>query len=66
MMMMMMMMMMTMMMIIIIIIRRRIALRGAIRNFYNPLTAPQTASNTYVRVTRAKSCANYVQCIERL
>ena len=40
----MMMMMMMMMMI---------ALKGAIRDFYNFLTAPRTVSNTYAQVARA-------------
>ena len=49
--------------IIIIIV---IAFKGLIRDFYNPLTAPRTVSNTYAQVAMAKSCANHVQHIERL
>ena len=49
---------------IIIII---IAFKGAIRDFfYNLLTAPRTVSNMYTQVSRAQSCANHVQHIERL
>ena len=43
-----------------------IALKAANRDFYNLLTAPQTVSITYAQVTRAQSCANHVQHIERL
>ena len=43
-----------------------IALKGAIRDFYNLLTAPRTVSNTYAQVVKAQSCANHVQHIERL
>ena len=57
--MMMMMMMMTMTMMMII------ALKGAIRDFYNLLTALGTVSNTYAQVARAQSRANHVQHIER-
>ena len=46
--------------------RRRIVFKGAIRDFYNLLTAPPTVSNTYAQVARAQSCANHVQHIERL
>ena len=52
--------------IIIIIMIMIIALKGAFRDFYNLLTAPGTVSNTYAQVSRAQSCANYVQHIERL
>ena len=48
--------------IIIIII---IALKGAVRDFYNLLTVPRTVSNTYVQVARVQLCANHVQNIER-
>ena len=58
-----MMMMMMMMMTMIIII---IALKGAIRDFYNLLTAPRTVSNMYAHVARVRSCANHVQHIERV
>ena len=51
-----------MMMIMMIMI---IALKGAIRDFYNLLTAPRTVSNAYALVARAQSCANHVQHIER-
>ena len=40
-----------------------IALKGAVRDFYNLLTAPQTV---YAQVARAQSCANNAQHIERL
>ena len=43
-----------------------IAFKGAIRDFYNLLTAPRTISNTHAQVARAQSCANHVQHIERL
>ena len=43
-----------------------IALKGAIQDFYNPLTAPRTVSNTYAQVARAQLCANHAQHIERL
>ena len=49
--------------IIIIII---IALKGAIRDFYNLLPARRTASNTYAQVVRTPSCVNHVQHIESL
>ena len=55
------MMMMKMMMMIIIII----AFKGAIRDFYNLLTAMRTVSNTFAQVPRAQSCANHVQHIEQ-
>ena len=48
--------------IIIIII---IALKGAIQDFFNLLTAPRTVSNMY-KWPRAQSCANHVQHIERI
>ena len=72
MMMMMMMIMTTIIMIIIMIIISTtttttiIAFKGAIRDFYNLLTAPQTVSNTYAQVVRAQSCANRMQHIERI
>ena len=53
----------TVILLIMIII---IAFKGAIRDFYNLLTAPRTVSNTYAQVARAQSCANHVQHIERL
>ena len=43
-----------------------ISFKGAIRDFYNLLTAQRTVSNTHAQVTEAKSCANHVQYIERL
>ena len=43
-----------------------IALKGAIRDFHNLLTAPRTVSNTYAQVALARSCAGHVQHIERL
>ena len=52
-----------MMIIIMIII---ITLKGTIREFYDLLTAPRTAFNTYGQVARAQSCASHVQHIERL
>ena len=63
---MMIMMMMMMIIVIIIIIIIIVALKGAIRDFYNLLTAPRTVSNTYAQVARAQSFANHVQHIERL
>ena len=66
----MMMIMMMMMMIMIVVITTImiviIALKGAIRDFYNLLTAPRTVSNTYAQVARVESCANHLQDIERL
>ena len=56
---MMMMMMMKMMMMTTII-----ALKGAVPDFYNILTAPRTVSTLKWPVT--ESCANQVQCIEHL
>ena len=59
----------TIIIIIIIIIMIMIIIltfKGAIRYFYNLLTAPRTVSNTYGQVARAQSCANHVQHIERL
>ena len=41
--------------IMIIIIN---ALKGAIQDFYNLLTAPRTVSNTYTQMASAQSCAN--------
>ena len=52
--------------IIIIIMIIIIALKGANRDFYNLLTAPQTVSNTYAQEAREESCENHVQHIERL
>ena len=49
--------------VVIIII---IALKDAILDFYNHLTALQTVSNTYTQVAWAQSCANHAQHIERL
>ena len=43
-----------------------IAFKGAIRDFFNLLTAPRTVSNMYTQVARVQSCANHVQHIERL
>ena len=43
-----------------------IAFKGAIRDFYNLLTAPRTVSNAYAQVAWAQSYANHVQHIERL
>ena len=43
-----------------------IALKSAIRDLYNLLTAPRFVSNTYAQVTRTQSCANHVQHIGRL
>ena len=43
-----------------------ITLKGAIRDFYNLLTAPRTVSNMYAQVARAQLCANHVQHIECL
>ena len=62
-----MMMMIIIIIVIIIVIIIIIAFKGAIRDFfYNLLTAPRTVSNTYAQVTRAQSCANHVQHVERL
>ena len=44
--------MMMMMMMIVIIVIIIIAFKGAIRDYYNLLTAPQTVSNTYAQVAR--------------
>ena len=41
-------------------------MKGAIREFYNLLTARRTVSNTYSRVGRAQSCANHMQHTERV
>ena len=49
--------------LIIIII---IAFKGAIRDFFNLLTALQTVFNMYDQVARVQSCANHVQHIEHL
>ena len=43
-----------------------IALKGAVRDFYNLLTAPRTVSYTYAQVTRVQSCTNHKQHINRL
>ena len=43
-----------------------IALKDAIRDFHNLLTAPLAVSNTYAEVARAQPCANHVQYIEHL
>ena len=43
-----------------------IALKGAIRDFYNLLTAPQTVRNTYAQLARVQSCTNHMQQIKRL
>ena len=51
-----MMMMMIMMVIIIIIIIA--TLKGAIRDFYNRLTAPRTVSNMYAQVASMLNCIN--------
>ena len=55
------------MFIIIVIIMITIiilTLKGAVRDFYNLLTAPRIVSNTYAQVTRTQSYADYVQHIE--
>ena len=52
--------------IIIINIINIIALKGAIGDFYNLLTAPRTVSNTNAHVARALLCANHAQHIEHL
>ena len=41
-----------------------IALKGAVRDFYNLLTAPRTVLNTDAQVVRAQTCVNHVQHIE--
>ena len=43
-----------------------IALKGAIRDFYNLPTAPQTVSSMYAQVAQAQLCANHAQHIEFL
>ena len=48
------------------IITMIIALKGAIRDFYDLLTAPRTVSNTYAQVARAQSCTNHKQHIKSL
>ena len=35
-------------------------MKGAIQDFYNLLTAPQTVSNMYTQVARAQLCANHL------
>ena len=60
------MMMMMMMMIMIMMMMIVIALKGAIREFYNLLTTRRTLSDTFAQVARAHSCANHVQHNERL
>ena len=50
----------------IIIMIIMIALKGAIRDIYNLLTAPRTVSNTYTKAVRAQPHANHVLHIERL
>ena len=52
--------------IMIIVIMIIIALKGAIRDFYNLLTATRTVSNTYAQAALAQSYANHVQHIECL
>ena len=54
------------MIIVIIIIIIVITLKGAIQDFYNLLTAPQTVASMYAQVTRAQLCANHVQYIDHL
>ena len=43
-----------------------IAFKGAVRDIYHLLAAPQTVSNTYAQVAQAQSCANHAQYVERL
>ena len=49
--------------IITIIIIMIIALKGAIWDFYNPLTMPWTVSNMYAQVAHAQQCVNHMQHI---
>ena len=42
------------------------AWKGAIQDFYNLLTAPQTVSKVYALMARAQSYANHVQHIKCL
>ena len=51
---------------IIITMIAMIALKGAIRDFYDLPSALRTVSNAYAQTARAKSCANHVQRIECL
>ena len=51
---------------IIITIIIIISLKGAIRGFYNPPTAPLAVSNRYAQEASAQSCANHVQHIEQI
>ena len=43
-----------------------VALKGAIWDFYNLLTVPQTVSNTYAQVSSTQSHVNHVQHIKRI
>ena len=43
-----------------------IALKGAIWDFYNLLTAPRAVSSKYAQAARVQSCANYMQHIKHL
>ena len=63
---MMVMMMIMMMMMIVVVVVVVIALKGAIRDFYNLLTVPPPVSNTCAPLARVQFCANHVQHIERL
>ena len=55
-----------MVIIIMMMMMIKIALKGAIRDLYDLLTAPRTTSNTCAQVARAQSCASDVQHIECL
>ena len=66
---MMIMMMIMMMMIVVVVmmmIMMMIALKCAIRDVYNLLTAPLTVSSTYTQGAEEQSCENHVHHIERL
>ena len=47
-------------------INNNIHVEGAIQDFYNFLSAPQTVSNLSAEVAWAQLCANHVQHIKRL
>ena len=51
---------------LIIITVMIIALKGAVRDLYNLLTALRTVSNTHAQVAQVQSCANHVQHIKHL
>ena len=56
----------TMMMILIIATIIMITLNGAIRNFYNLLTALRTVSNEHAQLAKSPLCVNHVQHFRRV